>query len=1209
MYFKKLDIVGFKSFAEHAKLYFEPGITVVVGPNGCGKSNIIDAIKWVLGEQSVKSLRGSAMEDVIFNGTDDREPINMAEVSLTLANTDRILPIDVDEVVISRRLFRSGESEYLINKAPVRLKDVNELFMGTGIGAEAYSIIEQGKIDLIISSRPEDRRFIFEEASGITKYKSKKREAIRKLEDTDNNLLRINDIIVEVKRQIDSITRQARKAERYKERFDRLKELESKMAFYEYDLLKNERTNIESEMSKMREEIGGMSHEIESLTSKLETERLSLAGVGVKFTELQNAKFSKESLTEQNRNKIVVDKERIAELSARIESLDAEISTIEIRKESSEKLVQEIENEFATISDAEEAKKRVLLDEEKRLSELEREIKHNEKNIEESRQKIVEYMAERSKSKNEVIRLTSDIHNRSVRLRRLSMEMEKVSDETKVTREKLNGANVEFKETENRLNSIRAEKDRLLKEKDGLSLSIKVSEDDLQKKRSILITLESKKSFLEDLIKRHEGFTGGTKALLESLDRGEVKIDGIEGVLGNMVEVTRGFEAAAETALGEYVQCIVSKNRHSALEAAEYMRVNNKGQATFLISDEIAVSGDMEPASISADGIIGRLSDFVTAKNSLEKVVINLLRDTYLVENMEKAENILNNISRTGSLSAVKLVTNKGEMLKMGFVIAGSEIFSEDAGIIGRQLRLRETISETETARDIIARMEETKRELSANLVSIEEKLSGVESMLKDQEGEYHIKKSHLSSVEQEDTRLGEELSLLKLENDEINEEVGELGIRKSVFEKKLSEMEEDENNTQSVLTNSEESIRNLAKEREEIIVLMARVKTELQAISKERITLSQNIEVQKESHQAYTSSLIQKKDELEASRRKTDELTQEIEELGTEVTELAIEVRAISEEVTRIGYTKEKNASFIDSVEKRLAQLYKSSNECKDKDHQMNMKGSEINFKVETLKNRMAQLYKVDIDQDSLQCDVSSDWETARREIEDLNRKLESMGTVNLVAIEEHKELEDRFNFLSQQREDLVRAKESLVEAISKINKTTRKLFMETFEKIQFEFKNYFRYLFGGGQAEIFLLDEHDVLESGIEIAVRPPGKKLQSITLLSGGEKALTAIALIFAIFKVNPSPFCLLDEVDAPLDESNVERFAKAIREFTKTSQFIVITHNKRTITMADVMYGITMEKSGISKIVSVKFHDDARAQAVASEEKEEKVLSQN
>jgi len=1207
MYFKKLEIVGFKSFAEKTKLYFEPGITTIVGPNGCGKSNIVDSIKWVLGEQSVKSLRGSAMEDVIFNGTDDREPINMAEVSLTLSNVDRILPIDVDEVVVSRRLFRSGESEYLINKAPVRLKDVNELFMGTGIGAEAYSIIEQGKIDLIISSRPEDRRFIFEEASGITKYKSKKREAIRKLEDTDNNLLRVNDIIIEVKRQIDSITRQARKAERYKERFDRLKELESKLASYEYGLLRQEREKAESEASKIKDEISRMSREIEDLTANLETERSSLAGVDTKFTELQNAKFSKESLIGQNRNKIVVDRERITELSARIESLKAETAAIESREESLRKLIESLENEFATISDAEGAKVRVLGDEEKRLSELEAEIKKSEKDIVEGRKNLVNRMAERSKSKNEVVRLTSDIQNRSVRLRRLSLEAEKVGEEAKTLKEKLQEAEKDFKGAENRINNINAQKKRLLEEKEALSASLGVSEDDLQKERDALITLESKKSFLEDLISKHEGFTGGTKALLESLNKGELKIDGIEGVLGNIVEVRRGYEVAAEAALGDHVQCIVTRDRESALKAAGYLDRTRKGRATFIVSNELIDRKEAPAIHFSKDDTLGRLTDFITIKDSLKKVVSSLLGNTYLVENMEKAEKILGDVPPDSS-DSIRLVTKKGEVLEKGFIAGGQGAFTEDAGIIGRELRLNETITGIESVRGIIIKIEEAKQDLGAKLLIMEEKISSMDSILKEEEAEYHRKSSELSSVEQEDARLSEEISLLKLENDEINDEVGELSLRKDEFEKKLAEMEEEENNTQCVLVNSEDSVKNLSKEREEILVMIARVKTELQALSKEKTTLFQNIENQKESFRTYASSLTQKKDEIETSRRKSDELAQEIEELGSEAAELANEVKAISEDVMRIGANKEKYSSVIDSAEKRLAQLYKLSNECKDKDHHLNMKCSETNFKVETLKNRMAQLYKVDIDQEKLECDASGDWESVRRETEDLKRKLESMGTVNLVAIEEHKELEDRFNFLSQQREDLVRAKESLQEAIAKINKTTRKLFMETFEKIQFEFKNYFRYLFGGGQAEIFLLDEHDVLESGIEIAVRPPGKKLQSITLLSGGEKALTAISLIFAIFKVNPSPFCLLDEVDAPLDESNVERFGKAIREFTKKSQFIIITHNKRTIIMADVMYGITMEKSGISKIVSVKFHDESRAKTIASEEKASEPIRQ-
>ncbi|MBU4377409.1 MAG: chromosome segregation protein SMC, partial [Candidatus Omnitrophica bacterium] len=1164
-------------------------------------SNIIDAIKWVLGEQSVKSLRGSAMEDVIFNGTDDREPINMAEVSLTLSNKDRNLSIDVDEVVVSRRLFRSGESEYLINKAPVRLKDVNELFMGTGIGAEAYSIVEQGKIDLIISSRPEDRRFIFEEASGITKYKSKRREAVRKLEDTDNNLLRVNDIVTEVKRQIDSITRQARKAERYKERFDRLKDLESKSAFYEYEILKREREEKESEASEIKDEISKISRDIEDLSSNLESERISFAGIDAKFAQLQNSKFSKESLIEQNKNKIIVDKERIAELSARIESLRAEITSIESRHLSAQKLIEALENEFAIISDLEGAKVRVLEDEEKRLLELEAEIRTSEKNVIESRKNLINYMAERSKSKNEVIKLTSDIQNRSVRLRRLSLEAEKVEEEAKAAKEKLAEADRDFKDTENRLNNIRAEKDRILGEKEALLTSVRASEDELQKERDALIKLESKKSFLEDLIKKHEGFTGGTKALLESLDSGDLKIEGIEGVLGNMVEAKRGFERAAEAALGDYIQCIVAKDRESALKAVEYLETTKKGRATFIVSNEITDSNEAPASHLSKDDIVGRLSDFITAKDSLKKVVAGLLGNTYLVESVDKAEKILHYISPDSSAN-VRLVTKKGEVLARGFIAGGSGVFGEDEGIIGRELRLKEASSAIESTRDLIGKMEAAKGDLSAKLLSLEEKIVSLESILREEEAEYHSKKSRLSSVGEEDERLSEELSLLNLEREEIQDEVNDISSKKNDLEKCLVEIEAEENNTHNLLVNSEEAIKNISREREEIVILITKVKTEIQAISKEKVTLSQNIEAQRESFNTYSLSLAQKKDEIESSVRRADELSSEIEELGAEVVELSNEAKTITEEIARISANKEKNSSAIEMIEKRLAELYKLSNEDKDKDHNLNMKSSEISFKAETLRNRMAQLYKVDIDHDKVEYDPSSNWESFRGEIEELKRKLESMGTVNLVAIEEHKELEDRFNFLSQQREDLVKAKESLKEAISKINKTTRKLFMETFEKIQFEFKNYFRYLFGGGQAEVFLLDEHDVLESGIEIAVRPPGKRLQSITLLSGGEKALTAISLIFAIFKVKPSPFCLLDEVDAPLDESNVERFTKAIREFTKTSQFIVVTHNKRTITMADVMYGITMEKSGISKIVSVKFHDEARAQAVASEEKE-------
>lgn len=1191
MVFKKLELVGFKSFSDKTSLYFEPGITAIVGPNGCGKSNIVDSIKWVLGEQSAKSLRGAKMEDVIFNGTEQMKPINMAEVSLTLSNEDKILPIDSKEVVISRRLFRTGESEYSINKAPVRLKDVAELFMGTGIGAEMYSIIEQGKIGIILSSRPEERRFIFEEASGITKYKSKKREAIRRLEATDNNLLRVSDIINEVKRQINSITRQAKKAERYKQRFDHLKELEIKLASHEYGSLKKEKEEIEARSAKIKGETRSVSAEVESLQQQFNRQKTYLTEIDGKFNELQNGRFSRESSIAQNRNRIDINKERIIELSKRTEDLKREVASLEIRKGNSQKLMEELKNRFQTVSDSQDAKKDILNEKEKSLERLESEIKQNESTIEESKEKMVDCMAERSRSKNEVVRLTSDIQNRSARLRRLSLELEKVTGEAAVVEEKLGGIRKEFKDSETRLNNIRLEQDRLKKDKEGLSSSLNSLEKRLETERNTLLALESKKSFLEDLITRHEGFAAGVKALLDSMKSGELESDGIKGVLGNMIKVKRGYELSVEAALGEYAQCIISQDRQSALKAAGYLSASKQGRATFIILDELSTAEEVDDALLQIDGVLSKLTDFVKVSTELKSAITNLLKGVYLVETIKAAEKVFNTLPRDVS-EEIKLVTKKGEIVRQGFITGGASSKGEDAGIIGREIRLRDTIKGIESSKREINEMERERDGLKSKLIEFDKKLYNIDGLLKEEELKYRKRESELSSVEQDNVRLEEEISLLKLEKDEVSEEVKDLSFKKEELEKRLKEIAIWEDNTQNVLLNSQGLVKNFSKEREEVVVLIARIKTEVQALSKEKDSLLQRLNLQKESYDTYAKALYQKAGEVDLSDKKKDELSQEMEEMEAEIIKLSGELKTVNEELIQIGANKSKSSSVIETFEKRLSELYKISNQSKDDEHNFEMRTSEIGFKIETLKNRITQVYKVDMDVVRCEVDSSTDWDATRREIEDLNRKLESMGTVNLVAIEEHKELEDRFNFLSQQREDLLKAKEDLQKAIAKVNKTTRKLFMETFEKIQFEFKNYFRYLFGGGQAEIFLLDERDVLESGIEIVVKPPGKKLQNITLLSGGEKALTAIALIFAVFRVKPSPFCLLDEIDAPLDEANIDRFSKALLEFTKRSQFIVVTHNKRTITLADVMYGITMEKSGISKIVSVKFHDKAK-----------------
>jgi len=1191
MYFKKLEITGFKSFAERTILYFEPGVTAVVGPNGCGKSNIIDAIKWVLGEQSVKSLRGSRMEDVIFNGTEEKEPINMAEVSLTFSNRDGLLAIDSDEVVISRKIFRSGESEYLLNKTPVRLKDVQELLMGTGIGASMYSIIEQGKIGMILSSRPEERRYIFEEASGITKYKAKKREAIRKLEATDSNLLRLNDIINEVNRQINSITRQARKAERYKQRYDRLKDLEIEIASQEYSALKDETAALEGRSRNLKEEISGITRLSDELKSELNSRKGSFESVDEHHNRLQNRIYQLDSSVEQSKNRIAVNRERIEEMSERMKVLSAETGGLEIKKTESEKAACVLEERLASVTDSLSAKKEFLRDQKETFESIECSIKDKEKGITDNKEKIVDFMQERTRSKNETVRLASDVHNRQTRLRRLEMELEKVAKETEAIAERRDNARKEFEATESRLNSVRSERDMLAEENGRAQSSMDEALRILQEKRDALIRLESKKVFLEDLIDKNEGFTAGAKEILDLMKSGNEIARGIKGILGSMIEVSPGYETACEAALGENAQDVIVRDKSDAASAAEYLRDNRKGKATFLIYNEIpdadSFSGSPAPVGVSA-----RLMDLIRVDEDLKNVLGFLLKDTYVVDSLDAAERIAAGLSGHESES-VKLVTKTGEVVRKGFMTAGASPKGEEAGIIGREARLQETLEVMERLSQEIEQLEARKRELEESLSAVKKRLAGLEDLLKDEEVEYHKKESALSAIEGEEGKLREELALVNLEKEEVSEEIGDYTDRKERLEARLKELEDVEYRTQNFIVSSQESVKEMAKQREGILVLLAKINAEISGLTRESSGIAERLSHERSSYQEYSQSLSQKLSDIENSAKKREELLQEIDESEKEISTLSGELETDRKELREASAAKSESGAVIKEMEGRLNGYFSKMQDVKQSDHDLDLKKREADYKIETLKSRMSQLYKVDIISGARDVTGIEDWDTVRREIEELTRKLESMGTVNLVAIEEHKELEDRFNFLSQQRGDLTKAKEDLQKAISRINKETRRMFLETFEKIQFEFKNYFKYLFGGGQAEAFLLDENDVLESGIEIVARPPGKKLQNITLLSGGEKALTAVALIFAIFKIKPSPFCLLDEVDAPLDESNIDRFGKAILEFTKKSQFIVITHNKITITLADVMYGITMEKSGVTKIVSVKFQDKKKA----------------
>ena len=1020
MYFKKLELLGFKSFAEKTTLHFEPGITAVVGPNGCGKSNIFDSIRWVLGEQSVKSMRGSKMEDVIFNGTESIPALGYAEVSLTFANETRALPVEFDEVTVTRRLYRSGESEYLLNKTQVRLKDILETFMGTGIGAESYSLIEQGKIDLILSSRPEERRLVFDEASGISRYKSQKKETLRKLEDTEANLLRLNDIIAEVRRQINSLERQAAKAKRYKEIFEKLKELEGKVS------------SLES--AEYQNELDGLNASLNEFLAR-ETGQIRLIGQqNSEFSQKQDELAQKEELSVKTSK----DRERIDNLKSGLETMTKEL----------------------------DEKKTLELKLNGELAEITQTIDSLQENIRKAKNRVLEFAAEEAASNNQLRDFVSELQSTSARKKRLDIERLKTAEELSGVDNDLKAASSAQDEAFKKFNLGKEEFENLktiyensLRDKEGLISSLQSLEIDK-------LTLESQKEFLETLKLKYENISESANAtvLLDSFTSENIsgiiiKVNAVEGIL--------------------------------------------EGDLAAMASAKFKARGTAKPLSLDP--------------RQLE----------------EKLEKLKIQITETND--------NLGQKNK--------------------------------------------------NLEELSLKISSQDADLRENEIEYNNRKNHTENIRRHFLKLKEEFDLISIELKESGQELEKLNRKEKTLKENLNKIKESAGNNQKIIDQGREAAASKNIQREEIAVSSAKLKAEIQAGQEKVLKAGETCRIFEEEY-------LKDKSSYEAILDQEINLTARLEELEKTSVELTLNIEAdkkqkaaLEDEVKLSASGLEEEKHQLKSLEAGIRNNKESLDSLKAEIHQLQMRSQELTFLRNSLFERISQVYKINPDELKNYYHPETNREELSQEIELLKQKINSYGQVNLVAIEEFEELKQRFDFLSNQRSDLIKAKESLHEAILKINRVTKKMFLETFEKLAVEFKNYFRMLFGGGDAQLFLLDEQDILESGIEIVCRPPGKKLQNVLLLSGGEKSMSAIALLFAIFKVKPSPFCVLDEIDAALDEANVDRFARALVEFTAQSQFIVITHNKKTIANANIMYGITMEKAGISKIVSVKLADNA------------------
>jgi chromosome segregation protein len=1079
MYFKKLEIVGFKSFMDKTVLNFEPGITAVVGPNGCGKSNIFDAIRWVLGEQSAKSLRGADMQDVIFNGTDTKEALGMAEVSLSFDNEGKHFSVDHDEVMVTRRLFRSGESEYLLNKSTVRLKDIQDLLLGTGIGAESYSIIAQGKIDLILSAKPEDRRMVFDEASGITKYKAQKREALRKLEETEQNLLRLGDIIIEVKRSIGYLERQANKARRYQATFEELKNREINLALLQKQSLIREKIEIARQVEILKKNEEAFTSEIEAEENRITERKMELKNLEEDLSGIKSLIADSQNFIQRNNQQVTFNQQRIEELKGTAAYLETQILQASERLRKDEEKFQQMKEEQLGLGKNLQIKSAALKENEEQLEDLVSSIKNSLETIARAKRNILELAQKISQLKNELTDLASREQVFLARQKRLELENAKVLEEKTQVEDNLNDVLAEMRQLEDnarRLELRLSEIKNTIEEETKTLSRINQELEDAERRKSALV---SQKEFLERLKNQYEDISESMNALIYLDKMPDEKITGLVVKIKDCQNIT-GREGA-----------------------------------------NFKLSGEAKPVDMDAQ----KVSEKIRAVE--EKIII--LRN----DKQEKEE-------RLRQLNAAL-----GELVEEGQ---------------GQQLSLT------------------NKRTLA----------QGVEEQLNKIKEEEEIIALELSDVKSEITKLEEKLNISRMS---------------------LSELEKENKSQDSSIHAEQESINLNSQTKEEILVLIAQLKTEMENLTKRLGSEGAVLKTLDEACKSGRENITSQETRLKETQDRQVALAVESEELEEKNIVLRDEIATHNSSLYAEEERYKKLESGLNDIAKNIEERKQKQDSLKEKDYEFQMAQKDLDYKYQSIKEKLSSAYKVDLDtaeagtlapkQDSSAADPAEDKSEAEavvfendenklaQEIARLKEKIDSYGTVNLVAIEEYDELKKRYDFLTQQQSDLISAKESLQEAIRKINQTTRKMFMETFEQVRLEFRNYFKLLFNGGDAQVYLVDEQDPLESGIEIICRPPGKKLQNVLLLSGGEKALAAIALIFAIFKVKPAPFCVLDEIDAALDESNVERFGRLLQEFASTSQFIVITHNKRTIANAGVMYGITMQESGVSKIVSVKF----------------------
>lgn len=1182
MFLKRLEAIGFKSFADRISIDFVPGMTAIVGPNGSGKSNITDAIRWVLGEQSAKSLRGAKMEDVIFSGSESRKPLNVAEVTLTLDNSDQFLPLEYEEVSITRRVYRSGDSEFFINNQPCRLKDIVDLFMDSGVGREAFSIISQGKVEEILSSKAEDRRMIFEDAAGVLKYKTRKKKAEQKLNETEDHLQRVQDILHELNQQLEPLKQQASIANEYLEKKEQLQTYEVGLIVYEIEQLHEKWEALKKQLALHQQ------NEME-LATTLQKEEAHIAQLRHELTALD------ESIDGLQQVLLLVSEE--------LEKMEGKKQLLKERKSNAYKQQQQMEQTMGQLAERERALEATIAEKKKVLQQLQTDVQALQAQLKEQNNVLSAYGP---KAEEEIERLKSeyiDLVHEQATLKNERMHIESQLQKNEEKQQQLVTANNEHiqayeqivEQWEQKQKLIHELQERIAKQEQTLQTKeeqLTARKEQYRKKETTLYEayqyvqkVKSKKEMLEAMQQEYAGFFQGVKEVLKAKDR----LNGIHGAVVELMTVPSGLETAIEVALGGAAQHIVVKNEQSAREAIQFLKQNKYGRATFLPLD--VIQRKLFPPSVRENiakhpAYVGIASELISYEATYENIMTNILGTVIVTRDLKGANELARQLQYR-----YRLVTLEGDVVNPGGAMTGGTVNKQTSSLFSRARELEE---------------------VTAHWRDVEQKTIELEQLVQRE-------KEAIAQAEQERTALYTELEASRMELQEEKSAWMELNLRKKHMDERLAvyryerqTLEEEKKQLTARLHDIMHSLHTLEKH-------IASIDEQVKQWTEKKQLEQQSKEQMQEKLTALKVALAEKQEHVRNEEQHVHRLTEEWEEVKRTLTHIEKErnelvrhtneqtedeqqLERICEEKTKqkeetielIASRREQRLHYqtkLEQLEKEIKELKRQHKQLTDTLKDEEVKLARFDMELDHLLNRLREEYKLSFEAAKEAFPLHIPAQEARKKVKLIQLAIDELGTVNLGAIEEYERVSERHRFLTEQKEDLQQAKDTLYQVIDEMDDEMKRRFATTFEQIRTQFARVFVELFGGGKADLQLTDPNDLLHTGVDIVAQPPGKKLQHLSLLSGGERALTAIALLFAILNVRPVPFCVLDEVEAALDEANVQRYAKYLKKFSDDTQFIVITHRKGTMEEADVLYGVTMQQSGVSKLVSVRLEEVA------------------